>query len=176
MQTLSLLSYVFFFLSFIAGPIALFCIFRYRAQVRKGNTSVSPKVPIFSVIGFMLCLVISMLFTTQTQSIGLDEALTYLNGSNEPYKVSVNGASPASEQDVIKVLKQTRPYTAHHSHPGTPIKVQIEGKSGNIELKVCRDSGKPHEYWVFYMKPGVSILEKNEIGRVTTTLFDSYNP
>jgi hypothetical protein len=52
------------------------------------------------------------------------------------------------------------------------IRVDIETDKGTLTLQLGRDSGYAQEYWVFY--PKYRITSNNEIGRVTTPLFDEY--
>ena len=52
------------------------------------------------------------------------------------------------------------------------IRVDIESGKGNLTLELGRDSGYAQEYWVFYPKYRVTL--NNEIGRVTTAVFDEY--
>jgi hypothetical protein len=52
------------------------------------------------------------------------------------------------------------------------IRVDIESEKGNLTLELGRDSGYAQEYWVFY--PKYHVTSNNEIGRVTTPVFDDY--
>jgi hypothetical protein len=96
------------------------------------------------------------------------EALNALRNLSGNYKVNVN-SEPAHDPDkIVAALKEV----AHHSHPTKMIRVDVQSEKGSLTLELGRDSGYAQEYWVFY--PKYRVTSNNEIGRVTTRVFDEY--
>ncbi len=86
--------------------------------------------------------------------------------------MSVNDRPVSDGGEVLSALRGIAPYRAHHSHPTIQIQVDVRGPTGSLTLKLGRDSGNAREYWVFLSGHGVT--SKNEIGRITTSMFDQY--
>ncbi len=88
------------------------------------------------------------------------------------YHVIVNGKPAENPDEVLATLKSLHWIFPHHSSPGRTIGIEISDQSHRVSLWLSRDSGDPHEYWVFY--PKYYITKRNEIGRIITSLFDAY--
>jgi len=98
--------------------------------------------------------------------------LGFLQKLSGNYIVYIN-QQPVDDSDrIISALKQIAPYWAHHSHPTKRIRVDIRSDTSDLTLELGRDSDNPQEYWVFYSESGVT--SNNEIGRITTPVFDGY--
>lgn len=89
-----------------------------------------------------------------------------------PYTVYVNNHPARDPDKVISDVKSLAPQLGHHSHPTKRIRVEIRSEQGSLTLELDRDSGFPQQYWVFYPKYGIT--SNNEIGRITTPVFDEY--
>lgn len=80
--------------------------------------------------------------------------------------VTVDGREIASPDRLISALRQLRPEPAHHTHPIEPGDVvTLATTKGPLTFTLKRDSGDPHEYWVFYSSPGQLPMD---VGRVFT--------
>ena len=74
---------------------------------------------------------------------------------------------------IVAALSQVAHYWAHHSHPTKRIHIDLRSADDRLALELGRDSGDQKEYWVFC--PACAITgPNNEIGRITTPLFDEY--
>ena len=97
------------------------------------------------------------------------DALDLCSAGNCP--VLINGREVPHAAEVLNTLKKLRDLPAHHSSPSKKFSVEVGGPA-KVSLVLARDSGDPHEYWVFY--PRYWITRYNEIGRLKTALFDAY--
>ena len=128
--------------------------------------------PIKSVCFFAIPIMLAIACADMAQSVGRSQALNMLRSASGSTTVLINGELSDKQKEIIKVLNGINSIWAHHSHPTKRITVEIRNGTNNLVLQLGRDSGSPQEYWVFY--PLYSITAKNEIGRITTSLFDNY--
>ncbi len=175
MNTLDLLFYTVSIIPLIALPFLLVNWVRYmkaRAENRSRFVPVPVKFPVKSTLFFAGPIIIVIAIAEIMASRSRVEALNFLRDLSGNYKVYVN-SQPAHDPDkIVSALKATAPQLAQHSHPTKMIRVDIESEKGNLTLELGRDSGYAQEYWVFY--PKYRVTSNNEIGRVTTTVFDEY--
>ena len=88
------------------------------------------------------------------------------------YQLAVNGKAAENSDQILTTLKTLRWISPHHSSPTRKITLEISDTSHRLVLWVCRDSGDPREYWIFY--PKYLITAHNEVGRIVTPIFDAY--
>ncbi len=143
-----------------------------RADNRSKLVPVPNKMPVKSVLFFVAPIVIAIAIAEIVTARSRVEALNFLRDVSGNYKVYVNSQVPRDPDGIVSALKTTAPELAHHSHPTKTIRVDIETDKGTLTLQLGRDSGYAQEYWVFY--PKYRITSNNEIGRMTTPLFDEY--
>jgi hypothetical protein len=162
----SLIAFVFLLKNFVR--------FAKKTGLRCGaNTNgLSAEFPFISAIFFVVPTAIvgvtAGLITTSVRG----EVLGFLGGLSGHYTVCVD-RQPAAEADkIIVALKRVAPYSAHHSHPAKRIRVDIRNGNQDLTLELGRDSQNPQEYWIFH--PKYRVTSNNEIGRVTTSVFDGY--
>jgi heme/copper-type cytochrome/quinol oxidase subunit 2 len=129
-------------------------------------------MPIKSVLAFIIPVVIVICASIFSQSIATDEVLQKISSLPEDCDVFVNGQRVQDPQAIISTLKSLHAVLPHHSEPTRAIKIEIRDHSRQMVLILGRDSGDPREYWVFY--PKHAITARNEIGRITTSIFDTY--
>jgi hypothetical protein len=104
---------------------------------------------------------------------GRQRVIGYLRESPTSVTVLVDDKPIQNPAAVIAAVSQVEHYWAHHSHPTRRIHIDLRNADGRLALELGRDSGDPKEYWVFC--PACAITgAKNEIGRITTPLFDEY--
>ncbi len=143
-----------------------------RFPSRVSVARASAKFPIKSVIFFVLPILISSVVAEFMTTSARAEVLKFIKGLSGHYTVSVNQDRAADAGEVVSALKGIASYWAHHSRPTRRIRVEIRSSQGDLTLELGRDSGNPQEYWVFMPEHGVT--SNNEIGRITTPVFDKY--
>jgi len=167
--------FLLFLIALGALPFLIVNWFRYMKGVNDsrmlGATSFSG-IPLKSVIGFIApILAISLLSGIMTSYVRTD-VIRFLSEANADSVVKVENEIMPDPKPIIEQLRQVSTYAAHHTHTDKVIHVIIEAKGQTLALDLGRDSGQPNEYWVFY--PCYRFTSMNEIGRITTNLFDSY--
>jgi hypothetical protein len=167
---LSVLDFVFI----IAGLTALvtlpFLIFAWSNYL--GSLPQNRTFPIRSVAFFVGSIVVALCTASISQSLAQGsvlDALDVCSPSNST--VLINGREVPNGVEVLSTLRELRGRSPHHSSATQSFTVEVRGPS-HIILRVARDSGDPHEYWVFL--PKYWITRYNEIGRLVTPIFDPY--
>src|SRR5437868_13388045 len=122
-ETLNIAAYFFFAISFLAIPIMLVSLFRYRKLSKEQKDSGAFKSFLIGIGSFVIPLMLSMILSMRVQSMGLQEVSDYFNSLDKPYTIKVNGTPVTNEEEVVMALKSTGPKMAHHSHPTKMIKV-----------------------------------------------------
>jgi hypothetical protein len=145
---------------------------RNRHTNKFNGTGISKRVPVKSTIFFVVPILVAILIAETMASLSRSEALTFIRDLSESYKVSVNRGPVQDPEPIIAALKQISPEVAHHSHPLKEIEVDIQTEKSELTLVLRRDSDFPREYWVYY--PKYKVTSSNEIGRITTPVFDEY--
>jgi len=86
--------------------------------------------------------------------------------------VTVNGKSLEAPDTFISDLRHMNMswFRYNHTHPIHRISVDLQTPNGPVSLKLGRDSGNPHIYWVFYS--GYKATMSNDIGKITTSALD----
>jgi hypothetical protein len=175
LEILNTLFYVLGAAAIIALPFMLVNQFKYlkvRAANRSRFVPLPAKLPVKSMIFFVGPILVAIAISEIMTSYCRTDALNFLRDLSGNYKVYVD-SQPAHEPDrVVAALKAVAPQFGHHSHPTKRIRVDIQSDKGSLTLEFGRDSGYAQEYWVFY--PKYSVTSNNEIGRVTTQVFDEY--
>ena len=174
MNALNVIVYLAAATSIIALPFLLVNWARYMKGLPTNTLAIRSYegFPTKSVCFFVIPILVALAAANAVTTSARDEALNFMQGLSGSYTVYVNG-QPARDTDrIVSTLRGVTPYWAHHSHPTKRIRVMIRSENGNLTLELGRDSGKPQEYWVFY--PKYEVTARNEIGRITTSLFDEY--
>jgi hypothetical protein len=175
MKILNVLFYLVSIIPFITVPFLLVNWIRYmkaRSENRSRFVPVPEKFPVKSALFFAVPIAVAISIAEIMTSHSRIEALNFLRDLQGNYKVYVN-SQPAHDPDaIVSVLKTASPRPGHHSNPTKVIRVDIQSEKGNLTLELGRDSGYAQEYWVFY--PKYRVTSNNEIGRVTTPVFDEY--
>ena len=176
MNILDAVAYLAFAIALIMLPVLAvnwsIYIWKITKRHRPEPRTSTVKIPIKSVLGFMIPVIVVLCASIFSESIARDDVLRRVNSLPEGCNVSVNGQAVQDPKAIISVLKSLHPVLPHHSEPTRTINVQIWDYSRQITLILARDSGNPQEYWVFY--PKHAITARNEVGRITTPIFDRY--
>ena len=161
--------------SIIAIPFLVVNWVRYmmaRRRTLDGIARPPATFPIKSVSFFVVPILVGGAVVDYMTSFVRREALEFLQNLPGQYAVRVNQQHIADAEKVISTLEGIAPYSAHHSHPAKRIRIEIYAGQRDLTLELGRDSAYPQEYWVFCPKYGVT--SNNEIGRITTPIFDKY--
>ena len=175
MNVLDVLANILFVVPFIVLPFLLVNWVRYVKVGAENKSTFAPRpvrFPLMSVLLFVGPIIMVSVISEIMASRSRAEALSFLGGWSRNHTVYVNSQPSQDADRVVKALKEVAPQPAHHSHPTKRIRVEIESKDGNLILELGRDSSYGQEYWVFY--PKYRATSENEIGRITTPVFDSY--
>jgi len=129
-------------------------------------------VPCGAIACFVLPIALVFAVSGPMTTTVRTETLRFLNSLPDNAIVIINGKGADDPSDVISKLATLATAQAHHSHPTERIRIQVLGSDYSLTLELARDSGKPSEYWVFY--PGYRHTRLNEVGRITTNIFDSF--
>jgi hypothetical protein len=116
-------------------------------------------------------MVVFLLSSIMTNIIK-DDVCKFLSSARKNLTVTVEGMTVKDVQPVILALQQISSQLGHHSHPEKIIHVTVTEEGQTLRLNLGRDSERPTEYWVFY--PYYRNTRMNEIGRITTNVFDSW--
>jgi hypothetical protein len=175
-KILNLLFYAVSLIPFIALPFLLVNWVRYmkaRSENRSRFVPLPAKFPTKSVLFFAVPIALVISIAEIMTSRSRTEALNFLRDLPGNSKVYVNSQPARDPKAIVSVLKTTSPWLlGHHSSPTKMIRVDIESEQGNLTLELGRDSAYAQEYWVFY--PKYRVTSNNEIGRITTPVFDEY--
>ena len=63
--------------------------------------------------------------------------------------VRVNGEVVADPAILFATLKLVKHVVAHHSHPTTPIRIDLLNGSSATQITIARDSERPAEFWTY---------------------------
>lgn len=175
MKVLDVLANILFIVPFIVLPFLLINWIRYvkvGAENKSSFAHRSVRFPLLSMLLFVGPIIMVSVISEIMASRSRAEALSFLSGWAGNHKVYVNSQPSHDADRVVNALKEVASQPAHHSHPTKRIRVEIESEKGNLILELGRDSSYGHEYWVFY--PKYRATSENEIGRITTPVFDKY--
>ena len=175
MNTLNALFYIVSVIPLIALPVLIVNWVRYlkiRAENKTRRIVLPAKIPLKSVLFFAVPIVIAISIAEFVQARSRAEALNILRDLSGNCIVYLDSRPAKNPHAIVAALKTIGSVMEHHSHPTKIVHVDIQTANGGISLVLARDSGYAQEYWVFY--PKYRITSNNEIGRVTTPLFDDY--
>ena len=96
----------------------------------------------------------------------------YLGNVSGDVAVKVNGEFVANPNEIVDKLRKVAPLPAHHSRTTKKICLEILSNDNVLTVRLERDADIPEEYWVFYPRYRWRLYD--EIGRITTNLFDDY--
>ena len=102
------------------------------------------------------------------KSAVLDEVNPKLTANIET--LTINDTRFERTSELLADLRNMHGTMGHHSRPTTGYRLSLATSRGPLELKLCRDSQNPREYWVFYA--GFYSTRMNDIGHVFTNALD----
>jgi hypothetical protein len=161
----------------VAALVALpFLIWQWSTYVSRRRVSFPSlrdqvPMPVKAVLFFIIPILVAGAAAETSKKIAHDRVLERLQALKDDSRILVNGKATTNSHEILAILKTLDWAPAHHSSPTKRITVQIS-EHAPMTLELARDSSVPREYWVFY--PKYYITRINEIGRVTTPLFDTY--
>ena len=148
----------------IVGLISLVVLLVRWGRLRSQRTRVAM---------FMSAILAVIVYYGVAAWAGRQRVIGFVRHSPTRVTVLVDGKTVHNPDAVVAAVGQVEYYWAHHSHPTKRICVALQNGDSRLALELGRDSGDPKEYWVFC--PACAITgPNNEIGRITTPLFDEY--
>ena len=174
MKALDVIACTGFAVAVIALPIFFWNWFAFIIRGLRAEPIAGREIrkPIRSARFFVIPIFVTGAVCETSKHLGHNEVMRALQGFAGNYRVIANGKSVENRDEVLVTLKSVHWIFPHHSSPGPPIGIEISDQSQRLSLWLSRDSGDPHEYWVFY--PKYYITKRNEVGHITTSLFDAY--
>jgi ABC-type multidrug transport system fused ATPase/permease subunit len=125
-----------------------------------------------TIAAFFLPIIMIFILSFAIEKIVWREVKTWLENVSDNAIVSINNEVNQKPQTVIDELKKLVAIPAHHSHATKRIRIAIKDNEEGLVIDLGRDSQLPQEYWIFYL--GYKYTRVNEIGRITTNLFDNF--
>lgn len=173
MNILNVICYLAFAAAICAMPFVLVNWWKYHKNRPQDRLqTLRAGFPAKSIMFFLISAGIAMVTASIMTTYARRDALNFLQSLPENYTVYVNQQQVHDPDKIISSLKEITPYSPHHSHPTTRIRVDVRSNVRELSLELGRDSDNPQEYWVFYSTH--SVTSDNEIGRITTSAFDGY--
>jgi hypothetical protein len=174
MKALDVIVYTAFGVAVIALPFSVYNWLAYVIRRARAEPHVRLKIrkPIRSILFFSISVIVGLVAGETSKLIGHHQVMRALESLRSDYQLSVNGKPAQNPDQTLATLKALHWIFPHHSHPTRRIDVEISDPSQRLVLWVCRDSGDPREYWVFY--PKYLVTAHNEVGYIVTPIFDSY--
>jgi hypothetical protein len=123
-----------------------------------------------TIAAFFIPIIMIFIFSFTVKKIVRHEVKTWLENVSDGAIVSINNEVIREPQTVIDELRKLAALPAHHSYATKRIRIAIKDNDQGLVIDLGRDSELPREYWVFYL--GYRHTYVNEIGRITTSLFE----
>ena len=90
-------------------------------------------------------------------------------------QVRVNGSLIEDPSVLLATLKQVEHVAAHHSHPMTPIRIDLINGEAEVHVAIARDSARPTEFWAFWLADhGRGDQPGQEAGRIDSGDLDAF--
>jgi hypothetical protein len=176
MNVLGFITYAAFICALVALLFLVINFLRYRSKILADRSLKSrwlkAPFPLKSVASFAGSIAVAIAAAQFSKEIAHDDVLRELGAVTSDCRVFVAGRPAADPTRVLELLRSLRWVTAHHSSPSHSISIRLVCPSEDLDLTLSRDSSNSHEYWVFL--PRYRVTSMNEIGRVSTDIFDSY--
>lgn len=175
MRTLDLIARASVITALLSAPFFLFSCIPYFASRHRGPASTLASLS-FSV--FMSSVVFGLFAGWAATSIARGVVKEKLRAASDRCDISIDGEPTQNRREILEVLRTMHWSPGHHSHPTTDINrtnainIDVSCDPERIMLRLARDSEDPREYWVFV--PKYWITSTSEVGRIKTSLFDSY--
>ena len=164
----------------IAAPFLVINFYRYekdysdRKQSGEYVSYVSwfTGLPYKSILAFIVPIIVTFILSSLMISTVRSNILDFLLSATPATTIIVEDNVVSNTSIVLSELQKIETHVERHSHPEKDIHITIKNKGNTLELRLGRDSGRPSKYWVFY--PHYKHTSMNAIGKITTSLFDSY--
>jgi hypothetical protein len=160
----------------VATPFLIAHLIRYWLALKRApfpNSRAMVRFPTKTVLFFITPIILAVVAANVATARSRRKVVEFLRQPGAAqFTVLVNGRRAANGSEILLALQRISRHGAHHSHPTNRMRLEIDGASSRLSLEFGRDSARPQEYWVF--EPAGIITNGNEIGRITTHLFDDY--
>jgi len=128
------------------------------------------KVGYAAIAAFFIPIIMLFILSFTVKKIVRHEVKAWLENVSDGAVVRINNEAIQKPITVIEEMRKLTAYPAHHSHATKRIRIAIRDNDQGLVIDLGRDSKLPQEYWVFYL--GYRHTCANEVGRITTSLFD----
>ena len=167
MEVLDIIFYVALAAGILSAPAVLFSIPYLISDTKNGS-----RITSIGLIVFIVSVATGMAAASTSCGIGHREVLRKLESLDPESHITIDGQEVRNTKEILGVLKAIDWLPYHHSHPTKRISVSVSDHAPRLELSLARDSSNPQEYWIYW--PKYHVTAQNDIGRIRTTLFDSY--
>src|SRR5262249_18003196 len=134
-------------LAVLAIPFLMVNWSRYVLAVRRAhfpNSRALVPFPIRTVLFFVAPIFVAVFTAGVATASSKQKVVEFLRQHDATqFTVLVNGRPVANGSEVVLALRGVSTgFWAHHSHPTTRVRVQIESPGGQLSLELGRDSGR----------------------------------
>jgi hypothetical protein len=147
---------------------------RVDASVLDRPTPSQPRRPIYNWLGIVaIAVIVVPILWLQIAEWRAGSA--FKNAVEHAEQVRLNGTPVESPAPLLASLGEVSHASAHHSHPLTPIRIDLIDASGEVQVIVARDSQRPNEFWAFWPDGRVAGDHLGqEAGRIDSAELDAF--
>ena len=142
------------------------------------NSSDAPKrlppgsIPSWLIIGSIVAIASTILWLQLAERRAGSE---FRSAVDRAVQVRVNGSLVEDPSVLLATLKQVEHVAAHHSHPMTPIRIDLIDGKAEVPVLIARDSAKPTEFWAYWPTGhGSADRPGQEAGRIESGDLDGF--
>ena len=152
----------------LASPFLLVAWSNYLGQLKEQR-----RFPIKSVLAFVVPLAVSALGYGVSTLVAECQVAEFLKSTSSMCTVSIDGRVAPNRDEILAALRSAEHLPAHHSSPTRRVRVEVSDTPRKLTLLLARDSGDPHEYWIF-APSATRFSYDRDIGHIKTAIFDGY--
>lgn len=127
---------------------------------------------IIPIILFAIPMITTLIVGVVIHKSVLKEVKLFFNDISPNAKVVIDGHEVSNGEEIVQALSRVGHMPAHHTVSVNHFRIEITDANQKLVLDLERDEAIHQEYWIFY--PGYRYTMANEIGRIRTAIFDTY--
>ena len=160
-------------IALVSGAIILFRLLLRRKRGKRKREDIFWRIALFGTIAcFVIPILLIFALGSLMQTIVRKEVKAFLRNTSSNVAVEINKSPVENKDQIIAELVKVASIPAHHSHSTNRFRINVKDGNEGLIIELGRDSSRKQEYWVYYLGYGHTYV--NEIGRITTSLFDEY--